>query len=461
MRKMIVRIQADQSGTDKISLEYVDANIPGSDLTGDFVSHPVADAIVRMGQGVLTPQIVGEAGNWLYTKLASHQPIQLALGMALNQQLDDDCLIYFEIRSDKADELPWETLREPAGKFLALNRQWPIARIAAGPDTTPTYHFDWPIRIMAVLSVTGEDARPEWDALWSAIENAGMHVRLHVMLSQGTLKSHIDSLGNPNVTCSYITNHFDLAREAGKFQPNILHFFCHGATEPDPHLLLATKADWLNGRSSVQIRPADLASEGTLRLNNWLITLNCCQGAAPVAQAQNLARKLVTEGFPAVVGMREVVAITDAHIFCEGLYNLVLSELNQWANTPQEVEISWSRLLYEARGLLASEHNATQGLSLAAAATELKEWTLPVLYTKRQPFKIRGRSNNQSLTEDEKQKKQTTLNSLQQALDTLATIPGTPPEALNAISHQIALLRSELYPAAAPPLAPVLSPIPA
>jgi hypothetical protein len=153
------------------------------------------------------------------------------------------------------------------------------------------------------------------------------------------------------------------------------------------------------------------------------------------------------EGFPAAIGMREVVASTDAHIFCRGLYNLVLNELIKADQQPQ-IEICWAKLLFEARGRLAHHH--ANGQAMPDAAAELKEWTLPVLYTKRQPFIIRGSSNNDNLTTEEKHKIQLQVNLLQQFRDEMKIT--APPQVLQSIDAQIAQLQAQLYPNASPPV---------
>jgi hypothetical protein len=148
-----------------------------------------------------------------------------------------------------------------------------------------------------------------------------------------------------------------------------------------------------------------------------------------------------------------VVASTDANIFCGALYNFILKELTK-ANSQQEIEICWAKMLYEARGRLAEKHAQDQPLPDAAA--ELKEWTLPILYMRRSPFRIRGRSQNLLLSKSERQKKQKKLTLLQQAREALGANPGTPSGALAEFDSEIAQLEAELYPVAPPQ---VVSPV--
>jgi hypothetical protein len=447
MNKMLLRVQVQQNGPDFIWLESADGISADPGAMSPFNSHPVAEAIVQMGQGVLVPEIVGAAGRWLYEKIAENADLQKALNVALN--LNDDFPIYIELRSDDAEALPWEALRKPDGNFLTLDKRWPIGRVVTTGDERQEYYLDSKVKLTAVLAATGVDARAEWDGLWAAVSAASVPVRLQVLLCQEDLAEHINSLHIPGISISSFNDESQLLSAIRQFEPNIIHFFCHGSTEhKTPRLLLATRGDWLIGESSVQLYPADLV-EGPTALNAWLVTLNCCRGAAPVEQAQSLARSLVVAGFPAVIGMREAVASTDANIFCRELYNVVFGELEKCMEADGKwVEVCWPKMLHGARRRLALHH--ANGKSLPYAAAELKEWTLPTLYVRRMPFRIRGRSKNEHLSEPERQKKQANLTSLRQARDVLQTSPGTPAAVLAEIDQQIAQLEQELYPGAPP-----------
>jgi hypothetical protein len=447
MKKMVLRVQVQQNGPDFIWLEQADDITAGPSEMSPFNSNPVADAIVQMGQGVLVPEIVGVAGHWLYEKIAENQGVQNALNVALN--LNDEFPIYVELRSDAAEALPWEALRKPDGSFLTLDKRWPIGRVVTTKDERQEYYLDSHIKLAAVLAATGVDARAEWDGLWAAVSAATMPVNLLVLLCQEDLAEHIKSLNIPDVTVSFFNDDAEVFDAIRRFEPNIIHFFCHGATDhKSPRLLVSTKAQWLSGEGVEQLYPADLAA-GPTTLNAWLVTLNCCRGAEPVEQAQSLARSLVVEGFPAVIGMREAVASTDANIFCRELYNVIFGELEKCLQADGKwVEVCWPKMLHGARRRLVLHH--AQGQPLTNAAAELKEWTLPTLYVRRMPFRIRGRSKNAHLSELERQKKQTSLTALRQARDVLQTSPGTPPVVLAEIDQQIAQIEAQLYPGGPP-----------
>jgi hypothetical protein len=445
MKKIILRVQVQQQADDIAS---------GSGTASTFNSTPVAEAIVQMGQGVLIPEIVGAAGHWLYQKIAENSDVQNALNVALN--LNDEVPIYIELRSDGAEALPWEALRKPDGNFLTLDKRWPIGRVVTTGDERQEFHLDSRIKVTAVLAAGGVDARAEWDGLWAAVSAANVPVSVQVLLCQEDLAAHIESLHNPNISVAFVNDESQVLSAIRQFEPNVIHFFCHGSTEhKTPRLLLATKGEWVNGHSTVQLYPAVLA-EGSMKLNAWLVTLNCCRGAAPVEQAQSLARSLVVAGFPAVIGMREAVASTDANIFCRELYNVVFGELEKCMEADGEwVEVCWPKMLYGARRRLALHH--AEGKPLPFAAAELKEWTLPTLYVRRMPFRIRARSRNKDLSEADKQKRQTNLTALRQARDVLRTSTGTPLGVLAEIDQQIARIEAELYPGPAELVGPLIN----
>ena len=443
MKKMLLRVQGQQNGPEFIWLEHADDITVAQDNMSPFNSNPVADAIVQMGQGVLIPEIVGAAGHWLYEKIVENSSVQSALNVVLN--LNEDFPIYLELRTDGAEALPWEALRKPDGGFLTLDPRWPIGRLVTTKDERQEYHLDSHVKVTVVLAAAGIDARAEWDGLWDAISAANVPVNLQVLLCQDDLAEHINSLQIPGATVSFFNDEAEVSQAIRNFEPNIIHFFCHGATDhKTPRLLLATRGGWITGESSVQLYPSQLGA-GPTNINAWLVTLNCCRGAAPVEQAQSLARSLVLEGFPAVIGMREVVASTDANIFCREFYNVVFDELEKCLQADGNwFEVCWPMMLHGARQRLALQH--ANGLPLHHAAAELKEWTLPTLYVRKMPFRIRARSRNDHLSEPESQKKQANLTALRQARDMMQASPGIPAAALAEIDQRIAQLVAELYP---------------
>jgi hypothetical protein len=119
-----------------------------------------------------------------------------------------------------------------------------------------------------------------------------------------------------------------------------------------------------------------------------IVTLNCCEGAAGDAApfTHSFARTLVESGVPAVVGMRERISVDDAAKVCEAFYTEVFNDIRgaatqfdtHGAAAPAEIRVTmeWVKSLAPARRTLYP--GVDPGNS--------KQWTLPVLYSRVQPF---------------------------------------------------------------------------
>jgi hypothetical protein len=92
----------------------------------------------------------------------------------------------------------------------------------------------------------------------------------------------------------------------------------------------------------------------------------------------NLASRLVRYGFPAVIGMRETVAASEARAVTEQFYGAAFEALNEIA--PNEKKgIEWAKFLRRVRLHLAGSE---------IQATLSKRWLLPVLYSRTEPFSV-------------------------------------------------------------------------
>lgn len=86
--------------------------------------------------------------------------------------------IYFNFQKvADAEQLYWEALYDDAkGTFFALDRRWPIGRIADETATAvqPFYKFEGRLRLAAVLSALGAPAAAEWQNLRQAVAAWGV-----------------------------------------------------------------------------------------------------------------------------------------------------------------------------------------------------------------------------------------------------------------------------------------------
>ena len=126
-------------------------------------------------------------------------------------------------------------------------------------------------------------------------------------------------------------------RIINSFSPTMLHFFCHGTTKPVAYLEVANQATHDLGDQPLYLSHDEIRGvSGSF----FLVTLNACEGAAPVPDSHSLAMAIANEsGVPVVVGMREAIDAQDANLFTGAFYQALLQELHRALSNPQ-AEIS-------------------------------------------------------------------------------------------------------------------------
>lgn len=420
-----------------------------------FVCTEDDSPFIQMSQGLLDPDVVKCAGTRLFELLSNHTAVKDAMTLALAAPLDKVAPLYVYLKSGQAEGLPWETLYVPQAKFLALDSRWPIARIAGSLRAVPVMNntFRPPLKVTLLLAAAGIDATPEWEAFYGALKNTPLELELQVFVCQSELRGAIESLHDQRIIVDYLPTKPDLFAAVKIFAPHILHFFCHGATDGGPYLQLATLVDWdgLSPRGSMIIEPNDLYPFSSTNVggsgNTWLVTLNCCQGSAPIEDAYSLARSLVSNGFPVVVGMREVIASNDAYVFCKAFYSAILEILQEVEQRGQVgadfIEVDWAKALYSARTQLCDRHS--DGLPVSTAAAKCKEWTLPVIYVRPETFMLRFRGTNPNLSPHDVEALRAQLKALRSTRTFMLTISGVPKQAFDDIDKRITELEANLY----------------
>jgi len=412
---------------------------------------PTDKLFTQFAGGDLSSDLVKQVGKQLFKRLAKHQAVGMALDqLVLNNNVQRSSL-YIRVAGDDAESLPWETLCSPKGDFLALDHRWPMGRMADPPsgNQSPIERaFEPPLRILAVLSAPPIDARPEWDALYSAIRDERLKLHLEVYVCQLDLKVHIESLGDPRIHVNLVPNKAsDLLDEIQAFRPHLLHFFCHGSTQSQPRLVFGNIAGWLTQESNLTITADDLRQRPEIVQMVWLLTLNCCDGAAVGKNVASIAWSLVKgNGFPAVIGMREPVASADANLFTEAGYLAILAEINRCVGpSPDPPDIEWASILYQPRRKLAETH-ADGHPTTAAAAAETRQWTLPVIYVRPQIFRLRPPSTETGLTDKQRRELQVELNKLLEGREFFKRLPDVPPDMIEELNRRIDSLEHQLYP---------------
>ncbi|QPK65363.1 CHAT domain-containing protein [Methylomonas sp. LL1] len=407
----------------------------------------------KQGDSVSGP--VQKAGSQLYQCLTSHKAIEYELGVASVTTNGNKHPIYFYLDPPEIDELPWETLYDVKMGFLALDARWPIARLKIPlAQIKLEYEFSPPLRMLAVLSAPGGNsvaqvpAREEWDSIYEALQAANLEFKLRVFVCEESLKQHIDSLNDARVKVDYVIDKYELTQGIVNFAPHLLHFFCHGTADKLPYLQIGNRADWEVERDgSIILEANELRQTADPNQNVWLVTLNCCESAMQAKDARNLASALVSAGFPSAVGMREPVASIHAHAFCKLFYRGVLELINtaQVGGVPTTIE--WASALWKARQKLL-DNCAPRKVPATEAAPNCREWTIPVLYTRREPFLLRRAQKSNGMTLPQRLGRLAELDELKRQRDEFAARPDVDPgirqKILNEFENEIRRIEDEL-----------------
>jgi hypothetical protein len=176
------------------------------------------------------------------------------------------------------------------------------------------------------------------------------------------------------------------------YKPDLLHFYCHGSSQGDAQLSIYAAFDIENKqRPSISIEASKLWQYANPAHLPWLLTLNCCESAAPQSSdTLNVASSLAKKGFPSVIGMRRRVASDYANHFTRFLYHSIFDELYN-ASSQDNAALEWAGVLWKARQEVATKFagGAGPGMTYSQVAAFCNEWTVPVLYTMHEPLKLK------------------------------------------------------------------------
>ncbi|NUK12345.1 CHAT domain-containing protein [Streptomyces lunaelactis] len=357
-----------------LKLEDAPTNIPGLGEP-DFTELPTP-------AGTLV-----DRGKALRALLARHPSVGQGMATAFAQPAGAaPGPLYFHVVSARADVLPWEQLFDTQHGFCALDRRWPIGRIACRHQRVQPRSFVPPLRIVAVLSAAQQDGTKQLEALLNVAtttDGAAIGVHLHVISAQEEVLKAARAAGRPEVTVEGLPGTPpELERRITAARPHILHVLCHGGAFGGVRTLaFATLKDFdANEKTgSVRLKVPDLVS--ILRpCAPWLVVLSAC-ATAESSDTLALAHDLVAEGegIPAVAGMRRLVDITDTNRFCKALYPEVLSAVRAAVDTqPREPrEIDWAAVFTAPRVVLSQPD-----------PERADAWTDPVLYVQDDPLVV-------------------------------------------------------------------------
>jgi hypothetical protein len=441
MTPTVIRLQPSPSG---LQLSLHDAPMNGiAGISKPFKVKPTDQVFADFDNG--GPENTAMAGQYLMDEFKSHPEVRAALDMVLNKahRFGETSPIYIYL-TPEAEAIPWETLRENH-VHLTLDRRWPIGRMGSSrSSSTLTRTFTPPLRIMAVLAAAGIDATAQWDALWTSVTRAGFPIKLDVLVAQKDLLTTIQHAyaDNVSVTASFLPpgrEVFGLIRAA---MPNVLHFFCHGESDGKfPWIELATRSGWKqpghrDGR--VRIEPNDFMNELFVE-TVWLVTLNCCKGAATnptTGSLGSLVYSLVAQGFPAAAGMREAVTDVEANDFCATFYPCLFEVLEPIMTPNKGVRIEWANSLFESRMRFRTSNPPTGP----------PRWTIPLMYTRPAEFWVRTESPTPAVESSSAKQEERAMQTEMLVLERLLQEQlGAPDEILDRYRTRIAELQNKLY----------------
>ncbi len=412
------------------------ANVPQANILEELDCNvsvpPFTDlASQKLDNEGLTGSLVRDVGTAIYNRLSAHPGVKAALNMIPNAKLDEPCPIFIQMTTHAAEVLPFEALFVPNHRFLALDDRSPIVRVTMPDAAIGVIErlCKVPLRVTAVISAADRqvDEEAEWQALYKTFSESSIDFKLQVLVGRTNLFNMIGDAHDSRVEVARIDgDSVDLMNIINHFEPSVLHFFCHGTTKPAAYLEVATQATHDLGD-----RPIYLSQDHIKRVSRYLllVTLNACEGAAPVPDSPSLAMAIAGSGVPVVVGMREAIDAKDANLFTRAFYQELFKELHRTLSSPQAETPNWPALLRAPRDRLALR----QGGPPIEAAAAHKRWCLPILYMRAEKLRIRRSGDMEQLGELQE------LGSLQSKFS-----KDSPPEMIAEIDQMIAELEKSL-----------------
>lgn len=419
MTRTVIRVLRVRNGKDNLVVleQHPDTLLAGGSGVDDSALElriTPADAPLKALEGCPGPMLVRQAGRHLYRSLVRHRPIGTVLGALATLQPArpgaadaQEYPIFFRVDSPELEGLPWEALCDPHDRFFSVDdhRQsyWPIGRIpsAARHGGAAERSIGPAPRVTLVLAAAGIPAaahQAEFDAVCGALASTGAAVQL--LTSDAALLEHARRFtpAPASLEPHFIGTADELLTQIDLFQPNLVHFFCHGSSGDRPQLELETRIDRELGNPGGSLLLNATALLPLARCASvWLVTLNCCKGALATTTVRSVAHDLAAAGTPAVLAMREEIRVDDAPVFSRLFYTRLATETERYFRAQPDAledgrlmaldDVVWTRSLRDGRqeliGHVGERNRGDPGIPspvLDDPAGCCAEWTYPVLY---------------------------------------------------------------------------------
>ncbi|MGB3612270.1 MAG: CHAT domain-containing protein [Elainellaceae cyanobacterium] len=291
--------------------------------------------------------------QWLFTSTIRGS-LDKSQGIALGQQ--QSLRLRLEIRDADLLQLPWEIMQADAGqRAVSLGTPVLFSRTISEVEPLAPQQQDTDLRILLVVGQpylnTGDgdpsyslDLSQDVEVLTQALQNVG---------EAGS--SPLRSPQTSQVTCLMQPTPADLIAQLDASPYNVFVYAGHGAPGPDGGRLFLSPNAELNGMELAQV---------LTRHHVKLAVFNACWGAQADRDTENrpiprssLAEVLICQGVPSVLGMRDMIADSEALSFVQAFMQTLAQQG------------SVDRAVAAARQQLLTLYKFNQ-----------PAWTLPVLY---------------------------------------------------------------------------------
>lgn len=337
---------------------------------------------VELDLAAVQGQDLVERGQQLADLLLGGEPVCTGLNTLLNVPAGGEPTpLYFHIRSNAADAIPWEQVYAPPLGFCALDRRSPIGRIADRVSSVKGRTFTPPLRVVAVLSAAKRDPRQQLAALRAGVAAYGLESTLHVITGDSDLLGELTGPGESGELIASTAP--ELCRQLADSRPHLLHLLCHGRKHSGAVFLdfasVGDVDDPEKELGGIKVSMSALVP-ALLPSDPWLVVLAACETAeAGTPGDRPFVHDLVANGLTAAIGMRRLVDLRDTDRFCQELYPALGQTVRAAVDPPGSGErvIDWAGCLTSARQVLGTPDPTT-----------VDAWLDPVLYVQSEDLRV-------------------------------------------------------------------------
>lgn len=378
-RRTLVAIEYDDSGAMTARVEESPQGVPRRTrpLTWPPWDGELTDAASLVDYG----RRVREA-------LYSHPQVGKALDGLFDASAHETSSLVFDLSGALAETIRWEALQDAATAHVALRLSPRLCRIAAESSSASLSRrsFAGPLKLAAFLSAAKVSAAAEFSNLLATLKMADQHgvkIEATIYVAERDLLD-MDLADYPMVERKVIpTDTLGVELELSLLKPDLLHFFCHGASETSQWLEFATVRDHLTQANGSVLFNIDRLIDCKALQNVWAVVFNCCDGGRPTPNLNSMAFRAVAQGgAPAAIGMGAPIPAGAAAIFSKAFYRGLVAQLANLKANPenQTGEIDFGEATAQGRMAL---HEALQDVGAACTS-----WSLPIVYLHRDPLLI-------------------------------------------------------------------------